>query len=120
MVHGEQIGRTLGFPTANVEPSDPCLLIPRRGVYAVRVCIDGQKPLPGIMNIGTRPTFHGERLTLEVNVLAPCGNLYGQPISISFAARLRDEQTFATPAALAAQIAKDSQTAEQILNEKQI
>lgn len=115
VVHGEQIGRTLGFPTANLEPDDE-KLVPMDGVYAVMVDLDNGRRLPGIMNIGTRPTFDGTSRTLETNLLETVGNLYDQRLSIHFVGRLRDEQHFPSAEALAAQIQKDKQQATDILN----
>ena len=69
----------------------------------------------GIMNIGTRPTFNGTNRTLETNLLEPVGNLYGQTLIIHFIARLRSEQQFPSAEALANQIKKDKELAEDIL-----
>ena len=115
VVPGEQIGRTIGFPTANLQPDEDCLLIPQDGVYAVMVDLDNGQQKPGIMNIGTRPTFNGTNRTLETNLLEPVGNLYGQTLIIHFIARLRSEQQFPSAEALAEQIKKDKEQAEEIL-----
>lgn len=117
VVHGEQIGRTIGFPTANLLPDDD-KLIPQDGVYAVMADLDNGSTKQGIMNIGTRPTFNGTHRTLETNLLEPVGNLYGQRIIIHFIARLRSEQHFPSAKALAEQIQKDIQQAKDILNQK--
>ena len=117
VVHGEQIGRTIGFPTANLLPDDD-KLIPQDGVYAVMADLDNGSTKQGIMNIGTRPTFNGTHRTLETNLLEPVGNLYGQRIIIHFIARLRSEQHFPSANALAEQIQKDIQQAKDILNQK--
>ena len=114
VVHGEQIGRTIGFPTANLQPDDE-KLIPMDGVYAVMVDLDNNARLQGIMNIGTRPTFNGTHRTLETNLLETVGNLYGQRIIIHFIGRLRSEQHFPSAEALAEQIKKDKEQAEEIL-----
>jgi riboflavin kinase/FMN adenylyltransferase len=114
VVHGEQIGRTIGFPTANLQPDDN-LLIPQDGVYAVMVNLDNGMQKPGIMNIGTRPTFNGINRTLETNLLEPVGNLYGQRLVIHFIGRLRSEQQFPSAEALADQIKKDKAQAEEML-----
>ena len=115
VVHGEQIGRTIGFPTANLEPDDD-KLVPMDGVYAVMVDLDNGRRLPGIMNIGSRPTFNGNHRTLETNLLETVGNLYGQRLNIHFIGRLRSEQQFPSAEALAEQIEKDKQQATDILN----
>ena len=114
VVHGEQIGRTIGFPTANLQPEDDTL-IPQDGVYAVMVDLDNGSHHQGIMNIGTRPTFNGTGRTLETNLLEPVGDLYDQQLIIHFIARLRDEQQFPSAEALAAQIMKDKEQATDIL-----
>lgn len=114
VVHGEQIGRTIGFPTANLQPDDD-LLIPMDGVYAVMVDIGGETNKHGIMNIGTRPTFDGRNRTLEVNIIDEMGNFYDQVITVHFIARLRSERQFPSAEALALQIQKDKEQAEQIL-----
>lgn len=117
VVHGEQIGRQLGFPTANILPDDHFRLIPAPGVYAVRISgIPDGSLLQGMMNIGTRPTFDGQRLTLEANIFNFTGNLYGQRLTVSFMERLRDEQTFASPQELAAQMQRDAIQAQAILS----
>ena len=115
VVHGEQIGRTIGFPTANLQPDDD-KLIPMDGVYAVMVDIDDEIRKQGIMNIGTRPTFNGTNRTLETNLLEPIRNIYGHRLNIHFIARLRSEQQFPSADALALQIQKDKEQAEQILS----
>ena len=114
VVHGEQIGRTIGFPTANLQPEDDTL-IPQDGVYAVMVDLDNGSHHQGIMNIGTRPTFNGTGRTLETNLLEPVGDLYDQQLIIHFIARLRDEQQFPSAEALAVQIMKDKEQATDIL-----
>lgn len=114
VVHGERIGRTIGFPTANLRPDD-CKLIPENGVYAVTVDFDGQEKRKGMMNIGSRPTFDGKERTLEVNVIDGMGDFYGKTMTVGFISRLRDEQHFPSVEALAAQIEKDKQQAERIL-----
>ena len=105
--HGQQIGRTMGFPTANLEMDDSQKLIPRVGAYAVMASIDGGEPLRGMTNIGLRPTFGGRRLTLETHLLDATGDFYDKPISISLMARLRDERTFASAEELACQLEED-------------
>jgi riboflavin kinase/FMN adenylyltransferase len=116
VVHGEQIGRTIGFPTANLLPDDN-KLIPQDGVYAVMVDLDNGVRKQGIMNIGTRPTFNGTTRTLETNLLETVGDLYGQRIFIHFIGRLRSEQHFPSADALAKQIQKDIDQAKDILNQ---
>lgn len=110
VVRGHQRGRTLGFPTLNVD-ADP-VLQPRDGVYAVRVRLlaeNGQPEaelLAGVANLGTRPTFAAGR-ALEVHLLDFSGDLYGRRVRVAFVGRLRDERSFDGRAALEAQIAQD-------------
>lgn len=110
VVHGEQVGRRIGFPTANVQSDCDERLVPASGVYAVLVELEATQSrwYHGMMNIGTRPTFGVHHPTLEVNILDFEGDLYGQRLRIRFIERLRSEQRFESPEALATQIEKDS------------
>ena len=116
VVHGEQMGRTMGFPTANLRPGEATKLIPRNGAYAVLASIDGGPLWRGMTNIGVRPTFDGEKQTMETYILDASGNFYGKPISIQFVSWLRDEQAFSSPEALARQLECDRQNTENILS----
>jgi riboflavin kinase / FMN adenylyltransferase len=110
---GDQRGRTLGFPTANLITKNE--VIPSIGVYAVLVELAGRQ-YQGIMNIGFRPTFYtNAEPTLEIYLFNYQGNLYDKIITVYFIARLRDEMKFATPASLIAQIKKDVLKAKQLL-----
>lgn len=110
VVRGEGRGRVLGFPTANLHPTHPRKLVPRNGVYAVRVWLPGAvAPQGGMMNIGMRPTFFGDRRTLEVHVLDFEGCLYGQLIRVDFIERLRNERRFPSVEALREQLFRDRQ-----------
>lgn len=114
--HGEHIGTRLGYPTANLVPTDEQQLIPASGVYAVRVALDHQPTLhAAMMNIGHRPTFDGQHTTLEVHVLHLNENLYGHQLTVHFIERLRDEQRFDSEEALIAQLQKDLIETEKIL-----
>lgn len=116
VVHGEQIGRRLGFPTANLQPADALKIVPKDGVYAVCISVeDGNCQLKGMTNIGTRPTFDGSCRTLETHIFDFEGNLYNHNIRISFIARLRDEQHFASAEELMQQMQTDAQQAKTIL-----
>jgi len=115
VVSGEHIGRKLGFPTANLQPDEQKKLIPAPGAYAVWAEINGER-FPAMMNIGMRPTFDGQRQTLEVNILDFEGDLYGQRLTIHFVERLRAEQRFDSSEALAQQLAIDAEQARQWLN----
>ena len=119
VVHGEQKGHTLGFPTANLMPCDPQKLIPANGAYAVVATLADSTRHHGMTNIGMRPTFHGEQQTLETNIFDFKQDLYGQPLQIDFVARLREEMAFPTPADLARQLSYDREEARQLLTEIQ-
>ncbi len=109
VVHGEQIGRTIGFPTANIKVADRCRLIPANGVYAVNVQIAGRETVyRGMMNIGMRPTFEGHRQTLEVNIFDFNGDIYDNQVTVSFLMFLRQEQTFDSPEELKKQMEQDA------------
>ncbi len=117
VVHGDQRGRTLGFPTANLETEKEQL--PAPGVYAVKVRHNLQE-YGGVVNIGRRPTFDVEGSTIEVYLLDFTGELYGQKIRIYFVERLRDEQKFSSIEALVATIEMDVVRARQILQTVQV
>jgi riboflavin kinase/FMN adenylyltransferase len=110
VVPGEQRGRELGFPTANLVP-DPKLACPGHGVYACRV---GERP--AAVNVGVRPTFGSDlQLLVEAYVLDFEGDLYGEQLTIEFAARLRGEQRFESLDELVAQIHRDVQRTRELL-----
>ena len=109
VIHGDELGRTIGFPTANLPLKR--LVAPVKGVYAVDVYGLGPKPLPGVANIGTRPTVAGVRQQLEVHLLDVTMDLYGRHIDVVLRAKLRNEQRFASLDALKQQIANDVVTA---------
>lgn len=120
VIRGDQRGRTLGFPTANLAPENE--VIPAHGVYAGRVLLldDGTPPagtsLPAVTNVGKRPTFKDDAPALaEAHLLDFSGDLYGRRIEVSFEARLRGEQRFPGPDALRAQIALDVEAARRTL-----
>ncbi|MFT4624599.1 MAG: riboflavin kinase/FMN adenylyltransferase [Myxococcota bacterium] len=108
VVRGDARGRTLGFPTANVQTETA--LLPPTGVYAVRAEIDG-RPLPGVANLGRRPTFGGGPVTLEVHLLDWTGDLYGAALGVELVERIRGEQVFSSREALVEQIRADVATA---------
>ncbi len=115
VVKGDQRGRTIGFPTANVGAIDPFKLLPANGVYAVNVTLR-EGVFKGMMNIGVRPTVEGagER-TVEVNIFHLDRDLYGEPITVRLRHRLRDEVRFNGLDALKAQLLKDREHAELLL-----
>lgn len=110
VVGGHRIGRTIGFPTANVVPEDPAQLIPEDGVYAVTVRTDAGT-YRGMANIGMRPTVGGTHRTLEVHLIGFEGDLYGQTVDIGFIRRLRGERRFPDLQALKAQLVNDCRAA---------
>ena len=116
VVKGDQRGRTIGFPTANVAPEAE--LIPKAGVYATWVTLDGEAaPRPSVTNIGRRPTFDGQTVTVESFLLDFDGDLYGRRLEVALVARLRDERRFDGVEALKAQLAQDVEAARAALAE---
>ncbi|MFU0966193.1 bifunctional riboflavin kinase/FAD synthetase [Kluyvera ascorbata] len=111
VVHGDELGRTIGFPTANLPLRRQ--VSPVKGVYAVEVMGLGDKPLPGVANIGTRPTVAGVRQQLEVHLLDVVMDLYGRHIDVVLRKKIRNEQRFASLDELKAQIARDELTARE-------
>ncbi len=108
VVKGQQLGRTIGFPTANLQlPAEKFL--PRYGVYSVDVVLK-QTVIKGVMNIGCRPTVAGEAPTIEVHLLNWSGDLYGQTLQVNLNQFLRPEQKFASIEALKQQITQDCQS----------
>lgn len=111
VVAGNRIGRTIGFPTANMQLREPLKLVPRNGVYSVWVEVLGHV-YKGICNIGTRPTIgEGNARTIEVHILDFDQDIYGLDIKIEFEARLRDESKFDGLEALKQQLQKDKEFA---------
>ena len=113
---GRQLGRTLGFPTANIALGSH--LRPAFGVYAVRVRLPGPdtlSPHVGVANLGRRPTVDGEAELLEVHLFDFAGDLYGQRLKVELVAHLRGEQKFDGLDALRAQIARDCEAARAAL-----
>jgi riboflavin kinase/FMN adenylyltransferase len=106
VIEGRKLGRTLGFPTANVRPESEQL--PPNGVYAVRVALDGSRH-EGIANVGVRPTGAGAKFQrlVEVFLFDFAGELYGRDLEVSFLRFIRPEQKFPSLDALRAQIASD-------------
>ncbi len=107
VVKGKSLGKTIGYPTANIKVKNAEKLLPSKGVYAVIVCFEN-KSYAGMMNIGFRPTVNGENdLSLEVNILDLKEDLYGKNLHINFHSRLRDEQKFDGIDELVEQLKKD-------------
>ena len=113
---GKQLGRTIGFPTANLKlPSDK--FIPRQGVYSVKAfgILPEQKPIFGVMNIGNRPTVAGQDVSVEVHLFDWSGDLYGETLTVSLESFIRPEQKFDSLDALKEQISRDCQIAQETL-----
>ena len=110
VVKGKQLGRTIGFPTANIQIAENYKLIPKIGVYVVESVIAGQTVF-GMMSIGTNPTVNGDSLTIEVYFFDFCADLYDQKIEVSILHYLRDEQKFESLDILKSAIANDQKLA---------
>ncbi len=111
MVEGKKLGRTIGFPTANLKVSENYKLIPKTGVYIVEILLDNQK-FKGMMNIGFNPTVNGNHQTIEVNILDFNQDIYGKNVQVSFLEKIRDEQKFASVDELKNQLEKDRETTQ--------
>ena len=119
IVKGRQLGRTIGFPTANMQVDDPSKLVPASGVYAVEVLYAGQM-LAGMLNIGFRPTVDaatvaGTNQTIETYIFDFNKDIYGEHLTLRFRAFLRPEQKFEGLPALVAQLKQDEETARTVL-----
>jgi riboflavin kinase/FMN adenylyltransferase len=116
VTHGDERGRTIGFPTANVAVPDR-MLMPADGIYAGRLRRPVGEWLPAAIYIGHRPTFYdeGAGILLEVHVLDFDGDLYGEDVRVQFIERLRDDQRFDGVEELAAQLARDCESARMVL-----
>lgn len=113
---GDQRGRTIGFPTANLELGE--YLRPRSGVYAAFARVEGEGPwLPGVANIGHRPTVGGTQERLEIHLFDFAGDLYGRSLEVSLLHFLRDEKKFDGLDALKTQIGKDVETAKALTSD---
>lgn len=118
VVEGNKLGRTIGYPTANLQVSDPEKLIPGNGVYAVTAALlpGTGSLLKGMMNIGVRPTVNGTNRTIEVNLFDFDADIYGKKLRVSVQHHLRDEQKFNGLDALKAQLANDKLKAQELLS----
>ncbi len=111
--YGAQKGREIGFPTANIALHRP--ISPMTGVFAVRVHRIKHYPLPGVANIGTRPTIDGKRLLLEVHLFDFHETIYGHYVEVEFVEKIREERQFPSFAALKIQIEQDATLARSLL-----
>jgi riboflavin kinase / FMN adenylyltransferase len=110
VVQGNQLGRTLGYPTANIHITDPQKLVPANGVYAVEILINGTTQ-KGMMNIGIRPTINGTQRVIEVNIFDFDQDIYGETITVTLLQHLRNEIKFNGLEELKAQLARDKEAA---------
>jgi riboflavin kinase/FMN adenylyltransferase len=110
VVIGQQIGRSIGFPTANIQVKDDYKLLPKNGVYAVTVQVEDQQ-YKGMLNLGNRPTVAGEQKTIEVHLFIFAGDLYHKSLTVNFIQFLREEKKFADLAALKNQLILDQEKA---------
>ncbi|MBO6534926.1 MAG: bifunctional riboflavin kinase/FAD synthetase [Balneolaceae bacterium] len=113
VIHGDERGRKIGFPTANLQPEHPDKAIPKNGIYAVKVRVD-EKWFSGMMNIGIRPTFDGVTKSLEVNIFNFDEMIYGKTVQIRFFDRIRDERKFENANELVKQLKIDKQRSEDL------
>ncbi len=114
VISGQRLGRTLGYPTANIHPRRHSL--PMSGIFAVRAsgaALEGR--MPGVANLGFRPTVGGGEALLEVHVFDFDGDLYGQRLQVDFVAKLRDEEHFASLDEMVVQMHADSARAREVL-----
>ncbi|MCF1428120.1 MAG: bifunctional riboflavin kinase/FAD synthetase [Shewanella sp.] len=114
VVHGQKIGRTLGFPTANVALKRK--VVPVRGVFAVNAWWEDSDVYEGIANIGFRPTVNGQQCQLEVHLFDFDDDIYGKQIEVELVAKIRNEQPFVSLDALKKQILKDVDEAKALFN----
>lgn len=115
VVKGKQLGRTINFPTANLNIKENYKLIPQNGVYIVESTIN-QKTVFGMMNIGFNPTVKGQNQSIEIHYFDFDADLYGQKIRVSILQRIRSEQKFESVDLLKAQLEKDKKSAHHYLN----
>ena len=115
VIQGDKLGKTIGFPTANLQIEEAYKLIPGDGVYAVKVKVMGNE-FNGMLNIGNRPTVDGLNHKIEVHILGFKDDIYNEIISISFVRKIRDEKKFESLDHLKIQLQKDKETILNILN----
>jgi riboflavin kinase / FMN adenylyltransferase len=115
VVPGKQLGRTIGYPTANISVTDAHKLIPAQGIYAVEVLFNGQV-YGGMLSIGTNPTVGGTTQTIEVNIFDFYGDIYHQSLTIRFIAYIREEEKFSGLEQLQLKLQHDKETALALLN----
>lgn len=114
VIHGDKRGKKIGYPTANIKPEHFKKIIPRDGVYAVKIRIE-ERWYDGMMNIGRRPTFEGETQTMEVHIFDFSQEIYGMEVQVRFYERIRDEKKFDGIDELKKQLGKDEIAAKELL-----
>lgn len=114
VVHGDKRGKGIGFPTANIKPEHVNKIIPKDGVYAVKIRVD-ENWFGGMMNIGMRPTFEGTVQTLEVHIFDFDKDIYGKEVQVRFISRIRDEKKFDGKEELIEQLKEDKKHAVKLL-----
>ena len=109
--HGRQLGRRLGFPTANLRPDEPAPALPANGVYAATFWLEGEdRAYPCMLNQGVHPTVPGGMPTIEAHLLGYSGDLYGRGMRVEYLRFLRPEKRFDGLEQLKAQLARDART----------
>jgi riboflavin kinase/FMN adenylyltransferase len=116
VVRGKQLGRTIGFPTANIKIDEDYKLIPKTGVYVVKAIVE-QKEVFGMMNIGFNPTVDGQKQTIEVHLFDFNNTIYGKKIEVSMLQYLREEQKFGSVEQLKEQLNQDKIAALDFVNQ---
>jgi len=114
VIKGEMVGRVIGFPTANIEITNPYKLIPADGIYAARV-LSKHKNFLGMLYIGNRPTLNGSTRSIEVNIFDFNQNIYGEVLKVSLVKRIRDDAVYSNLEELKIQLAEDKRIALKIL-----
>lgn len=108
VVHGKELGRSIGFPTANISIDNDIKLLPKNGVYAVRVMLENSAEFFGVLNIGTRPSVDSsDKISVEVYILDFDQEIYGQYITLKMLKFVRNEKNYENLSNLKSQIAKD-------------
>jgi riboflavin kinase/FMN adenylyltransferase len=114
VIHGDKLGKTIGFPTANLQIEEAYKLVPGDGVYAVKVIVRGNE-FNGMLNIGKRPTVDGLNRKIEVHIIGFNNDIYTEKISIIFYEKIRDEKKFKSLDHLKIQLQKDKETILNVL-----
>ncbi|MFT6850931.1 MAG: riboflavin kinase/FMN adenylyltransferase [Sphingobacteriales bacterium] len=115
VAHGDKIGRTIGFPTANIEVGDKTKIIPANGVYAVSVKVLNEN-YNAMMYIGQRPTLNGQKISIEVNIFDFDGDIYGEYISVNVLKRTREDEKFPSLESLKLALQNDERQVKNFFN----